>query len=69
MSDHGIVPTRRAILAAGAALAAAGAFAGRAAAQGDADLARVQGARRILLKGGVVLTLDRAVGDLPKPTC
>ena len=66
MSDHGIVPTRRAILAAGASLAAAGAFAGRAAAQGDADLARVQGARRILLKGGVVLTLDRAVGDHAK---
>jgi 5-methylthioadenosine/S-adenosylhomocysteine deaminase len=30
---------------------------------GDADLARVQGARRILLKGGVVLTLDPQVGD------
>ena len=44
-------------------LAAAGAFAGQAAAQGDAELARVQGARRILIKGGVVLTLDRAVGD------
>jgi 5-methylthioadenosine/S-adenosylhomocysteine deaminase len=36
-----------------------------AAAQGgsDAELARVQGARRILLKGGVVLTLDPRVGD------
>src|SRR5262249_41034435 len=33
-----------------------------AAAQ-DAELARVQGARRVLLQGGVVLTLDRQVGD------
>jgi 5-methylthioadenosine/S-adenosylhomocysteine deaminase len=66
MSDQGPIPTRRAVLAAGASLAAAGAFAGRAAAQGDAELARVAGARRILLKGGVVLTLDRAVGDFAK---
>jgi 5-methylthioadenosine/S-adenosylhomocysteine deaminase len=66
MSDQGLVPTRRAILAAGASLAAAGTFAGRAAAQGDAELARVQGARRILLKGGIVLSLDRAVGDFAK---
>jgi cytosine/adenosine deaminase-related metal-dependent hydrolase len=66
MSDQGINPTRRAVLAAGASLAAAGAFAGRAAAQGDAELARVAGARRVLLKGGVVLTLDRAVGDFAK---
>ena len=29
----------------------------------DAERARVQGARRILLKGGVVLTLDPQVGD------
>src|SRR5947207_1103036 len=28
-----------------------------------AELARLQGQRRILLKGGVVLTLDRQVGD------
>ncbi len=40
-----------------------------AAAQGvgaespDAELAALQGRRRILLKGGVVLTLDRQVGD------
>src|SRR5262245_59150894 len=66
MSDQGPNPTRRAVLAAGATLAAAGAFAGRAAAQGDAELARVAGARRILLKGGVVLTLDRAVGDFAR---
>jgi 5-methylthioadenosine/S-adenosylhomocysteine deaminase len=65
-------PSRRALLSAGAA-AVAGAAAAQAlprqaaaqtAAQGaDAELARVQGARRILLKGGVVLTLDRQIGD------
>jgi cytosine/adenosine deaminase-related metal-dependent hydrolase len=38
------------------------AFAERASAA-DAELARVQGERRILLKGGVVLSLDRQVGD------
>jgi 5-methylthioadenosine/S-adenosylhomocysteine deaminase len=66
MSDQGPIPSRRAVLAAGASLAAAGAFAGRAAAQGDAELSRVAGARRILLKSGVVLTLDRAVGDFAR---
>src|SRR5262245_28927195 len=63
MSDQGLIPTRRAVLAAGVSLAAIGAFVRRAAAQGDAELARVASAPRILLKGGVVLTLDRAVGD------
>ena len=29
----------------------------------DAELARLQGARRVLIKGGVVLSLDRQVGD------
>jgi 5-methylthioadenosine/S-adenosylhomocysteine deaminase len=29
----------------------------------DAELARLQGQRRILIKGGVVLTLDRQIGD------
>ena len=29
----------------------------------DAELSRLQGQRRILIKGGVVLTLDRDVGD------
>ncbi len=47
-------------LAAGAA--AAPALPAAAQAQ-DAELARIQGARRILIKGGIVLTLDRAVGD------
>ena len=32
----------------------------------DAELSRVQGQRRILLKGGVVLTLDPQVGDFAK---
>src|SRR5262249_43750634 len=36
---------------------------GAGAAQPDAELARLLGERRILLKGGVVLTLDRQVGD------
>ena len=51
------------LLAAGGA---ASALPERAPAQsGDADpiLTSVQGARRILLKGGVVLTVDRQVGD------
>jgi len=64
--------SRRALLAAsagfggGAAAAQMLPSAARAqAAATDADglLARVQGARRILLKGGVVLTLDRQIGD------
>jgi len=33
------------------------------ATQSDTELARLQGRHRILLKGGVVLTLDRQVGD------
>ncbi|HKD26521.1 MAG TPA: amidohydrolase family protein [Xanthobacteraceae bacterium] len=36
---------------------------GADAMQPDAELARLQGQQRILLKGGVVLTLDRQVGD------
>jgi cytosine/adenosine deaminase-related metal-dependent hydrolase len=62
-------PTRRTLLTASAA-AVTGATAAQvlprlAAAQSAADgeLARVQGARRILLKGGLVLSLDRQVGD------
>jgi cytosine/adenosine deaminase-related metal-dependent hydrolase len=38
---------------------------GAGTSQADADLARLQG-RRILLKGGVVLTLDRQVGDFAR---
>jgi 5-methylthioadenosine/S-adenosylhomocysteine deaminase len=65
--------SRRAILKAGAGLAAGGAVAqmaaGGALAQGagpadaDVELRRLQTQRRILIKGGVVLTLDRRVGD------
>jgi 5-methylthioadenosine/S-adenosylhomocysteine deaminase len=67
--------TRRTFLKAGAGLAAAGAIApmmpgaafGQAAsAPADPELARVQGARRILLKGGVALSLDRQVGDFER---
>jgi cytosine/adenosine deaminase-related metal-dependent hydrolase len=46
------------------AAAAAPVFSATAQAQGDAaELARVLGQRRILIKGGVVLTLDRQIGD------
>src|SRR6266851_6775797 len=61
--------SRRRFLETSVALAAGGAAAqvlpAPAAAQGaaDAELSRVQQQRRILLKGGVVLTLDRQVGD------
>ncbi len=63
--------SRRDFLRVGASLAAGAAVApvlpGAAQAQGaDADLARIEGARRILIKGGVVLTLDRAIGDFPQ---
>ena len=64
-------PSRRRFLKSSAALAtgaaAAPVLSGDAFAQAagavDAELARVQGERRILLRGGVVLTLDRQVGD------
>jgi len=60
--------SRRDVLRAGAgfigAAVAAPMFSADAHAQGnDAELARVLGQRRILIKGGVVLSLDRAVGD------
>jgi len=79
MGDHNehaapASPSRRALLA-----SSAGIMAGAAAAQmlpslaraqgagaGDAELARVQGSHRILIKGGLVLTLDRDVGDFLK---
>src|SRR5262249_42494394 len=57
-------PSRRRVLKAGAALIAGASATPRSAfAQTDADLARLQSARRILLKGGIVLTLDRQIGD------
>src|SRR5450631_3086840 len=62
--------SRRKFLQSGAGILAAGAAAlpGAAQAQGaaDAELGRLQGARRILLKGGVVLSLDRQVGDFAR---
>src|SRR5262249_11054817 len=75
LSSHGQGPTGgtsgRSLLKSGAALATGGAGAQVLSRDGfaqppgaaDAELARVQGERRILLKGGVVLTLDRQVGD------
>lgn len=63
-------PSRRTLLAAGAGIlagAAAAPEATRAQATAPTDttgeLARLQAARRILIKGGVVLSLDRQVGD------
>ena len=59
--------SRREFLQAGAGLTALGAglsaFTNTAQAQTDADVTRLLAQRRILLKGGVVLSLDRAVGD------
>jgi 5-methylthioadenosine/S-adenosylhomocysteine deaminase len=69
LCDRGLMKSRRTFLKSGAALAAGGVavqvLPERATAQGvgDPDLARLQGQRRILLKGGVVLTLDRQIGD------
>jgi 5-methylthioadenosine/S-adenosylhomocysteine deaminase len=64
-------PTRRSILAASAALAAGAAapmLPTRAHAQptGDAELKSLQSHRRILLKDGIVLTLDRKIGDFAR---
>jgi len=66
--------SRRGFLQAGAGVLAAGAAAlpGAALAQSagvpaaDAELARLQGARRILIKGGLVLSVDRQVGDFAR---
>ena len=68
--------SRRDFLKSSIGLAASGAAAqmqpgsvkaqGAGAAQPDAELARLQGQSRILLKGGVVLTLDRLVGDFAR---
>jgi 5-methylthioadenosine/S-adenosylhomocysteine deaminase len=65
-------PSRRTLLAASAFVAgaaAAGMRTGVALAQSanvDAELARLQGARRLLIRGGVVLTFDRQVGDFAR---
>src|SRR5262245_61269592 len=60
-------PTRRAVLKSGVGLATAAAvtpLAPQAArAQTDAELAQLQKARRVVLRGGIVLSLDPKVGD------
>jgi 5-methylthioadenosine/S-adenosylhomocysteine deaminase len=62
-------PSRRAILKSGAGLSAMAPFFlssaayAQEAAGADAGLASVQNAERVLLKGGVVLTLDPQIGD------
>jgi cytosine/adenosine deaminase-related metal-dependent hydrolase len=74
--DEGAWPgapaSRRGFLKSGAGLAAGGAVAqmspsalaqGVGATDADAELRRLQTQRRILIKGGVVLTLDRRIGD------
>jgi 5-methylthioadenosine/S-adenosylhomocysteine deaminase len=66
-----VAPSRRTLLASSAGFLAGAATAkmlpGPARAQGagagDAGLTRVQAQRRILIKGGLVLTLDRRIGD------
>ncbi len=77
MSDQTNATSRRGFLQSGAGLAVGAAAAGTAGAEllppaalaqpaatdADAELARVQGRRRILIKGGVVLTLDPQLGD------
>jgi cytosine/adenosine deaminase-related metal-dependent hydrolase len=60
--------TRRSVLTAGAALAAGAASSllstpVHAQPGGDPELDRLQKGRRVLFKGGVVLTLDRNLGD------
>jgi 5-methylthioadenosine/S-adenosylhomocysteine deaminase len=68
--DTATKPSRRALLKAGAALTAGASLPAAASAQGgqgaDAELARLQSQRRILLKDGVVLSMDRQVGDFAK---
>jgi cytosine/adenosine deaminase-related metal-dependent hydrolase len=65
-----VAPSRRALLKSGAAAVAGAAMTpmlpATSIAQGAGPLARVQGERRILLKGGVVLTLDRQIGDFAR---
>jgi 5-methylthioadenosine/S-adenosylhomocysteine deaminase len=61
--------SRRTVLKAGAGLAAGAALPAAALAQGqgaDPELARMQWQRRILLKGGVVLTMDPQIGNFAK---
>jgi 5-methylthioadenosine/S-adenosylhomocysteine deaminase len=59
-----MAPSRRGFLTTGAAAAATGLLPGNAATQQSPD--RLLKARRILLKGGMVLSLDPKVGDHEK---
>ena len=73
-ASAGGASSRRSFLQASAGVLAAGAAAlpGTALAQGagapgaDGELSRLQGARRILIKGGLVLSVDRQVGDFAR---
>src|SRR4029077_15922959 len=62
--------SRRAFLRAGAGLAAGAVLPATASAQGgqgtDPELARLRSQRRILLKGGVVLTMDSQISHYAK---
>jgi cytosine/adenosine deaminase-related metal-dependent hydrolase len=64
-SRRGFLKTGGGILA-GGLVAQALPSEGLAQDSGDAELVGLQGERRILIKGGVVLTLDRQVGDFAK---
>src|SRR5690242_16140423 len=66
-NHKGHTASRRAFLKAGAGSAIVAALPCAASAQGaDRELARLQGERRILLKGAVVLSMDGQVGDFAK---
>jgi 5-methylthioadenosine/S-adenosylhomocysteine deaminase len=66
-SRRGFLQSSAGILAAGAAALPGTTLAqGAGAGAADAELGRLQGARRILLKGGLVLSLDRQVGDFAR---
>jgi len=66
----GTTASRRAFLKVGAGLATGAVLPAAASAQSgqsaDAELVRLQSQRRILLKGGVVLTMGRQVGDFAR---
>ncbi|MEA3067359.1 MAG: 5-methylthioadenosine/S-adenosylhomocysteine deaminase, partial [Sphingomonadales bacterium] len=66
-SRRGFLQSSAGVLAAGTAVLPGAALAqGAGAPAADAELGRLQGARRILLKGGLVLSLDRQVGDFAR---
>jgi 5-methylthioadenosine/S-adenosylhomocysteine deaminase len=66
-SRRGFLQSSAGVLAAGAAALPGTALAQSAGAPAaDAELGRLQGARRTLLKGGLVLSLDRQVGDFAR---